>query len=75
MKKVPVLIDYDPQTRTYGATSAEMPDVYAIGDTRDDVLVRFVRAATLHLEELRERGEIPAQSAQHEIVTVAIGAA
>jgi predicted RNase H-like HicB family nuclease len=75
MKTVTVLIEYDPKAKTYGATSPELPDVYAISDTRDDVLQRFVRAATLHLKELRERGQMPTFNAHPEIVTVAIDAA
>lgn len=38
MKTVTVRIDYDPDTKTYGATSEDLPDVYAISDDRDDVL-------------------------------------
>ena len=72
MKTVAVRIDYDPDTNTYGATSEDLPDVYAISDDRDDVLVRFVRAANLHLEVLRERGELPRFNTHPEFVTVAI---
>ena len=72
MKTVAVRIDYDPDTKTYGATSDELPDVYAVSDDRDDVLARFVRAAHLHIETLRERGEEPRPLANAEFVTVAI---
>jgi predicted RNase H-like HicB family nuclease len=75
MKTVAVRIDYDPETKTYGATSEDLPDVYAIGDSRDDVLARFVRAAKLHLEALRERGEDLGLDTHPEIITVAIEAA
>ena len=75
MKNVAVLIEYDPDTKTYGATSPDLPDVYAISETRDDVLARFVRAANLHLEELREQGQEPTFPINHEIVTVTIDTA
>ncbi|MBC5811188.1 MAG: hypothetical protein GIW95_10130 [Candidatus Eremiobacteraeota bacterium] len=75
MKTVAVRIDYDPETQTYGATSDDVPDVYAVSDTRDDVLARFVRSARLHFEELQARGVLPASGERHEIVTVAIDAA
>jgi predicted RNase H-like HicB family nuclease len=75
MKTVAVRIDYDAEAKTFGATSEDLPDVYAISDTRDDVLARSVRAANLHLEELRERGESPALDTHPEFVTVAIEAA
>ena len=75
MKTVSVLIEYDPAPKTYGATSEDLPDVFAISDSREDVLVRFVRAANLHIEELRERGELPNLDTHREIVTVAIEAA
>jgi predicted RNase H-like HicB family nuclease len=75
MKTLAVLLEYDPDTKTYGATSPDLPDVYAISDTREDVLSRFVRAANLHVEELREMGKEPAFQRHHEIVTVTIDAA
>lgn len=75
MDTVAVRIDYDPKTKTYGATSDELPDVYAVGESRDDVLARFVRAARLHLEVLHERGQESRPLANAEFVTVMIGAA
>ncbi len=76
MTTLTVRIDYDPDTKTYGATSEDLPDVYAISDSRDDVLHRFIRSAKAHIEFMHERGETPeGLAAQHEIVTVAIEAA
>ena len=75
MKTVAVLIEYDPETKTYGATSPDVPDVYAVSDTRDDVLTRFVRAAELHVEELRKGGRAEPFPTNHEIVTVSIDSA
>ena len=75
MKTVSVLVEYDPATNTYGATSEDLPDVFAVSDSREDVLVRFVRAANLHIEELKARGETPKLDFHREIVTVAIEAA
>ena len=72
MKTVAVLIEYDPDTKTYGATSPDLPDVYAISDSRDDVVRRFVRAADLHVDELRSSGKSPFFHSRHEYVTVAI---
>lgn len=77
MKTVIVRIDYDPETTTYGGTSEDLPDVYAISDDRDDVLRRFVRSANAYLDYLREHQQpMPATlSANAEIVAVSIAAA
>lgn len=77
MKTIAVRVDYDPETKTYGATSDQLPDVYAISDTRDDVLARFSRSARDYLAYLRERGEPLPETlrSQSEFVTVAIEAA
>ena len=72
MKTVAVLIEYDPDTRTYGATSPDLPDVYAISDNRDDVLKRFVRSAGLYVEELCKSGQAPCFDTLHEYVTVTL---
>ena len=55
MRTVTVRIDYDPNTKTYGATSEELPDVYAVSDDREDVLTRFIRSANTYVSFLREQ--------------------
>ncbi|MHB8140311.1 MAG: type II toxin-antitoxin system HicB family antitoxin [Vulcanimicrobiaceae bacterium] len=77
MKTVAVRIDYDSDTKTYGATSEDLPNVYAISDNREDVLHRFIRSATAYLEYLREENQPLPETleTQHEFVTVAIEAA
>ena len=77
MKTIAVQIEYDPQTKTYGATSVSLPDIYAVSDSRDDALHRFIRSTTDYLAYLRESNEpMPeALDAHHEIVTVVIEAA
>jgi predicted RNase H-like HicB family nuclease len=77
MKTVTVRIDYDPNTKTYGATSEELPDVYAVSDDRDDVLARFIRSANTYVSFLHEQSlPLPASLDMHtEVVTVAIEAA
>lgn len=77
MKTVTVRIDYDVNTKTYGATSEELPDVYAVSDDRDDVLARFIRSANAYVELLRnENLPLPPSLGVHpELVTVAIEAA
>ena len=75
MTSIPVLIEYDSDTKTYGATSPELPNVYAISDSRDDVLKRFSASVDQYLDYLRERGEpLPSFQGRHEIVTIAIPA-
>lgn len=77
MKTITVRIDYDKNTKTCGATSEELPDIYAVSDDRDDVLRRFVGSANEYLQCLREHGQpLPVTLEVHpELVTVAIDAA
>ena len=73
MKAISVLIEYDPDTKTYGATSPELPDVYAVSNSRDDVLDRFASSANEYLTYLRERNEpLPSLAIRHEVVTMAL---
>lgn len=77
MKTVTVRIEFDPDTKTYGATSEDLPDIYAISDDRNAVLRRFVRSANVYRNYLQERNQpMPATlSANAEIVTITIAAA
>lgn len=76
MKTISVVIEYDPETKSYGATSPELPEVYAISDSRDDVLDRFAYSVNEYLSYLRENGEpLPSFTTRHEVVTIAIPAA
>lgn len=77
MKTITVRIDFDADAKTYGATSEELPDVYAVSDDRDDVLRRFVFSANAYLAYLRDQGQpLPSSLDSHaELVTVAIEAA
>ena len=55
-----VILEADDETRTFAATSPDLPDVLAVGDSEDDAVARFVNAARGHLEFLRETGrEVP----------------
>ena len=77
MKNITVRIDYDPETKTYGATSEELPDVYAVSDNRDDVLRRFVGSANEYLACLRSHDQPLPKTLNvcSELVTVTIDAA
>jgi predicted RNase H-like HicB family nuclease len=77
MKTIAVRLDYDKETKTYGATSEDLPDVYAVSDDRGDVLRRFISSANAYLEYLREQNKpLPSTLESHpEIVTVVIEAA
>jgi len=70
---IAVLIEYDPETKTYGATSPDLPDVYAVSDAKDDVLDRFANAATEHLAYLRDtKGVVPTFAIRREALSLAI---
>ena len=76
MKTISVLIEYDPDTKTYGATSPDLPDIFAVSDSRDDVLDRFANSVNEYLAYLRERNDpVPSFDTRREVVTIAIPAA
>jgi predicted RNase H-like HicB family nuclease len=77
MKTITVRIDYDSETKTYGATSEDLFDVYAVSDDREDVPRRFISLANVYLEYLRGQNKpLPVTLESHpEIVTVVIEAA
>jgi predicted RNase H-like HicB family nuclease len=56
-----VVIDYDPENGSYGATSPDVDDehnaVIGIGKSADEAVARFRNALKGHFEFLRERGE------------------
>ena len=56
-KTVSVLVEYDPDTRTYGATSPDLPAVYAVSDNREDVIMRFERSADEYLRLTRDSAD------------------
>ena len=75
MKSVAVLVEYDPQTKSYGATSPDLPDVFAVSDSRDDVLERFTYSANEYIQYLREKEQpLPTFSIRLEVVNVSLPA-
>ena len=73
MKTVDAVIEYDPETRMYGATSPDLEDVYAVSDSREDVLARFTYSANEYLAYLQEQHKpLPSLSTRIEVVQVPI---
>lgn len=66
-----VLVEHDTDQGSYGATSPDLPDVFAVGQTRDEVLERFANAARAHLIYLSETHR-PLPMPHYEAVTLAI---
>jgi predicted RNase H-like HicB family nuclease len=53
-----VVIEYDPQNGSYGATSPDFDDaVVGVGKTAEEAVERFRNALEGHIAFLRERGE------------------
>ena len=56
-----VIIDYDPETGSYGATSPDVDDeknmVVGIGKSAEEAVARFSNALEGHFAFLLERGE------------------
>ena len=51
-----VIVESDEEAGTYAATSPDLPDVLAVGETEDDAIARFINAARGHLDFLHEIG-------------------
>ncbi|MBV8153031.1 MAG: hypothetical protein JO192_04415 [Candidatus Eremiobacteraeota bacterium] len=73
MKTIDAVIEYDPETRMYGATSPDLEEVFAVSDSREDVLARFTYSANEYLAYLREQEKpLPSLSTRVEVVQVPI---
>jgi predicted RNase H-like HicB family nuclease len=44
---------------SWSACAIDLPGVFAVGRDRTDVEAKMREALTLHLDELRRRGEVP----------------
>ncbi len=64
----PVLIEHDPQTGSYGASSPDLP-VVGIGKSREEAVTRFHNALHGYIEFQRERGE-PVPPPRHSVTTL-----
>ena len=52
-----VVIEYDPDNGSYGATSPDLDNVYAVGKSEAEVIERFRNALEGYFEFLREEGQ------------------
>jgi predicted RNase H-like HicB family nuclease len=65
-----VVIEYDPQNGSYGATSLDFDDaVVGIGKTADEAVERFRNALEGHIAFLRERGQSLPQG-HHAVISI-----
>ena len=68
-----VVIEFDPETGSYGATSPDVDDernmVVGIGKSADEAIARFRNALEGHFAFLRERGE-PIPQPRHSVAMV-----
>ena len=64
----PVLIEYDPETGSYGASSPDLP-VVGIGKSREDAVTRFRNALDGYIAFQHERGE-PIPPSRHTVTTL-----
>ncbi len=77
--RVRIVVHHDRGRPTWGVTSPDLPNVFAVGDSRADALFRFLRSSKFYLEfldeeagrkpiarkiELRELMKTPKRSAQ-----------
>jgi predicted RNase H-like HicB family nuclease len=66
----PVIIEYDPENGSYGASSPDVA-VDGIGKTAEEAVARFKNALESHMRFLREHGlELPPP--RHTVTTVNI---
>lgn len=55
----------------YGAYIPDLPGCIAVGDSEDEVLALIREAIELHLEDLREQGEVvPSPSSKSALIEV-----
>lgn len=67
------LVVYEESPQGWGATVPDLPGVFAVGDTREEVEGLLPRAIELHLDRMREKGQkIP--TPHHNAGTVKVAA-
>ena len=64
-----VVIEKDP--KSYGAYVPDLPGCVAVGESRREVLKLIREAVSLHIEAMREAGEVvPAPTSKSELIKV-----
>ena len=64
-----VVIEKGP--KSYGAYVPDLPGCVAVGESRREVLKLIREAVSLHIEAMREAGEVvPAPTSKSELITV-----
>jgi predicted RNase H-like HicB family nuclease len=67
-----VVIEHDPQTETYAATSPDIGDnVVGIGTSEDDAVARFKNALLGYLDTLRAEGR-PLPEPRYTVARIAV---
>lgn len=66
------LVLFEKGPESWGASVPDLPGVYAVGDTRQEVEVLIQEAVEMHVELLREQGQdVPSPATGHGMVRVA----
>jgi len=66
-----VIVEYDSETGSYGATSPDLPDALGVGKTENEAVERWQNAARGLLAFLAESNEKPPEP-RHHALTVAV---
>ncbi|MDB5041890.1 MAG: hypothetical protein JWN27_2616 [Candidatus Eremiobacteraeota bacterium] len=66
-----VVIEYDPENGSYGATSPDFDNVFAIGKSEAEALARFRNALEGYFDFLREEGR-PIPAPRSTVATIAV---
>jgi predicted RNase H-like HicB family nuclease len=66
-----VILENDPEAGTVGASSADIPDVMAVGNDEADAVARFRNALEGHFAYLREEN-LPIPSGRHKVVQISV---
>jgi predicted RNase H-like HicB family nuclease len=70
MTEYTVIIEHDPKTGSYGASTPDLP-VDGIGKSREEAIARFRNALTGYIAFMRERGE-PVPPPRHTAITLCV---
>jgi antitoxin HicB len=71
MRRYTIILEYDPETESYGVKVPALPGCFSMGQTVDEAVAHAREAIELYIEDLKESGEpIPEDVAPIQVLVI-----
>lgn len=75
MSKYTIILEYDPEAKSYAVTVPALPGCTSQGDTIEEAIASAKEAITGHIAALRDAGEpVPQESEHPQAITIDVAA-